>query len=181
MEGLATAPLLTANQYLGKPCEKEGHSSNSQSIRNKNNHRCLVCNREVTKRFLDKRPYGFYDGDPCKIAEHIDKSGLTRRSLRSRKCSKCCSDKKAAHIKTPRGAMLSRKRLSMPEPTRPMPQVCEICSRPNTENRDLCLDHCHETGKFRGWLCHPCNTALGRFDDNLAGITRAFEYVKNNS
>lgn len=29
----------------------------------------------------------------------------------------------------------------------------------------LCMDHNHETGEFRGWLCNPCNKALGFMQD----------------
>jgi hypothetical protein len=30
--------------------------------------------------------------------------------------------------------------------------------------KTLCLDHCHETGAFRGWVCSPCNTGAGIAD-----------------
>jgi hypothetical protein len=67
-----------------------------------------------------------------------------------------------------------RRRLSgLPEPTRPMPEFCEAgCGR-----RAKHLDHCHETGIFRGWLCFDCNTSLGKFGDNLAGILRVVAYL----
>jgi hypothetical protein len=41
-----------------------------------------------------------------------------------------------------------RNRQGLPKPTRPCPDFCEICGRP--ANKTLALDHCHETGKFRG-------------------------------
>ncbi len=44
--------------------------------------------------------------------------------------------------------------------------------------RALALDHCHKTGKFRGWLCFKCNTGLARFGDSLEGIQNAYNYLK---
>ena len=50
---------------------------------------------------------------------------------------------------------------------------CEICG--GIER--LGYDHCHITGDFRGVLCMPCNTGLGKLGDNLSGITRALSYL----
>jgi hypothetical protein len=42
------------------------------------------------------------------------------------------------------------------------------------------LDHDHETGEFRGWLCHYCNTNLGRFGDSLDGLQPIIQYLKSH-
>ena len=39
------------------------------------------------------------------------------------------------------------------------------------------LDHCHKTEKFRGWLCHLCNRALGCFKDNPETLKKAIDYL----
>lgn len=41
------------------------------------------------------------------------------------------------------------------------------------------LDHCHTSGKFRGWLCHNCNRALGLFKDKVDSLERAIDYLKS--
>lgn len=44
---------------------------------------------------------------------------------------------------------------------------CAICGRHQIEfQRTLALDHSHKTGIIRGILCPPCNTRLGKYDDN---------------
>jgi hypothetical protein len=62
-------------------------------------------------------------------------------------------------------------------PTRPCPVVCESCGRPTTDGRALSLDHDHETGKFRGWLCQKCNAALGFLADSEAYILALHAYL----
>lgn len=57
---------------------------------------------------------------------------------------------------------------------------CFVCGAPEAEQkRRLHLDHCHTTGRFRGWLCSPCNTGIGLLGDSIEGVTRALEYLKN--
>jgi hypothetical protein len=52
---------------------------------------------------------------------------------------------------------------------------CAICSTVLTEP---CLDHNHETGQWRGALCHQCNLALGHIKDNQETLLKAVEYLK---
>ena len=40
------------------------------------------------------------------------------------------------------------------------------------------LDHDHDRGEFRGWLCHSCNRALGAFNDDVPRMKRAIKYIK---
>ena len=45
-------------------------------------------------------------------------------------------------------------------------EACEICGRSFSKTKKN-LDHCHETGLYRGALCLDCNTSLGKLGDNL--------------
>ena len=67
---------------------------------------------------------------------------------------------------------------SLPKPTRPQPQVCECCGKEN--RRALALDHCHESGRFRGWLCDKCNLGIGKLGDTVEALERALAYLKRS-
>ena len=57
---------------------------------------------------------------------------------------------------------------------------CAICAKPiDVLNRRMNIDHCHETGAVRGILCTGCNTGLGHLGDNIEGLEKALEYLKN--
>lgn len=57
----------------------------------------------------------------------------------------------------------------------PFGTPCECCGKPVYRNWQL--DHDHETGEFRGWLCKQCNTGLGNLGDTLQSLTLAVEYL----
>jgi hypothetical protein len=52
--------------------------------------------------------------------------------------------------------------------------ACAVCREPQPN----CLDHCHETGAFRGVLCRKCNAGLGQFRDDPALLRAAALYVE---
>lgn len=54
---------------------------------------------------------------------------------------------------------------------------CMICS----SDKHLRLDHCHDSGRVRGALCHRCNIGIGMFDDNPDALWRAVCYLIENS
>jgi len=58
--------------------------------------------------------------------------------------------------------------------TRPIPKLCEVCNRDGR----ICYDHDHKTGKFRGWLCHKCNAALGMVNDSQEILLKLVNYLK---
>jgi DNA-directed RNA polymerase subunit RPC12/RpoP len=63
---------------------------------------------------------------------------------------------------------------------------CPICLKNNEELKGVggkrakdcwTVDHDHETKKFRGYLCHNCNRAIGNFKDDIERLWRAIEYL----
>lgn len=59
---------------------------------------------------------------------------------------------------------------------RPIAECCEICG----STTELCFDHSHATGKFRGWLCHNCNFALGHAKDDPATLRALATYLEGS-
>lgn len=59
------------------------------------------------------------------------------------------------------------------EAARRQKSKCAICK----EELKLYLDHCHETGRFRGLLCNQCNLGLGQFKDDPERLQAAIDYL----
>ena len=55
-----------------------------------------------------------------------------------------------------------------------------ICKN-ESNNKSLHIDHCHDSGKVRGLLCHGCNTAIGLFKENIDTMLKAIKYLKDNN
>lgn len=56
---------------------------------------------------------------------------------------------------------------------------CDICGRHRSEERygTLHIDHDHQTGEVRGVLCNGCNRGIGFFQENVAVMAAAIEYL----
>lgn len=119
----------------------------------------------------------YFTGKPCKRNHNAN------RYVNSRRCVECCKETPDKRwLLNPekeriRSREYQRRRF---KPSRPCPDTCELCGGPPT-NRSLHLDHDHTTNKFRGWLCHYCNTNIGRFGDSIEGLQKAIDYLRKNT
>jgi hypothetical protein len=61
--------------------------------------------------------------------------------------------------------------------------VCCIClmNVNGDEGDSMTVDHDHNTGEFRGFLCHRCNTGLGHFQDSVELLERAIFYLQGSA
>lgn len=62
----------------------------------------------------------------------------------------------------------------------PKPTKCDLCGIECSPEK-LQLDHDHETGLFRGWLCNKCNSALGHLGDSIKFLKRALKYLERTN
>ena len=59
--------------------------------------------------------------------------------------------------------------------------TCPICEKTTIVGiTKVVLDHNHDTGAVRGWLCESCNTGIGRFDDKPEIVKRAISWLETN-
>lgn len=70
-------------------------------------------------------------------------------------------------------------------PPRPIDNRCQLCGRFTPDrprgpyramSSGLDLDHCHDTGRFRGWICYSCNESIGKIE-KFVGIVRLEHYL----
>jgi Recombination endonuclease VII len=86
--------------------------------------------------------------------------------------------------------LLSKIRKTIKESAPPVPENyrCPICNRGEEEVKGRggmksgtwCCDHDHVTNKFRGWLCHQCNRALGGMNDNIDRLNNSIKYLEGS-
>ena len=105
----------------------------------------------------------------CRICLHLkDETEFAsngRKFAVENRCKKCVN----------RAATILRK---LKKTSPPKPKNCECCK--NEDNR-LCLDHCHDTLEFRGWICEPCNRGIGQLGDNIKGLQKAMSYLQRTT
>lgn len=59
---------------------------------------------------------------------------------------------------------------------RERPSKCDVCEKSDV---GIVWDHCHASGKFRGWICDRCNKALGMVKDSPEILIRLSKYLEN--
>ena len=152
----------------GKPCAK-GHTSDRYS----SSGACVQCKVEAARDWRIKNP---------------EKSKEICGSWYKNNKEKAKQHSRNWKLKNPdRVSNSHRKSNKQPIATRTMPDVCERCEKPETNidsrtgfPRLLALDHCHETGVFRGWLCAGCNMGIGLLGDNEEGLLKALDYLRRS-
>jgi hypothetical protein len=139
---------------------------------------------------LDKKQVTFFDplktGDGferkvCNICHRLlptsefqkNQNGKNNRTVRRPSCTEC--------RKNLDGKPLSAKTKAVWQQNEPylVPFTCPICHKrtiPGLTSK-VVLDHNHETGEARGWICDSCNTGIGRFKDDPALLQSAIEYL----
>ena len=112
----------------------------------------------------------------CGVEQPIENFGRSSGAkYRRTECNKCN-----------RELVRVRKLLKEVTPPPPSDHVCPICEKTGEQVKGAggkksgtwCLDHDHKTGKFRGWICHTCNRAIGQLQDNVRILQNAIKYLE---
>jgi len=45
-------------------------------------------------------------------------------------------------------------------------------------NNDICLDHNHDTGEVRGYLCESCNASIRKFHEDPEILERTIKWLR---
>ena len=101
----------------------------------------------------------------CKLEKPLDRFYQQGRKSLDNRCKACANEgktwrrrerKKYEHLNT---------------------GFCHCCGR---KSDSLHFDHDHNTKKYRGFLCHFCNTGIGKLGDNIEGVNRALRYLERH-
>lgn len=111
----------------------------------------------------------YFTGVPCKHG-HISER-YTSKNQRAGQCVSCSVAKKESK-EAERIAAIGR----------PRPSACDICGRDGSSHGSgkLVYDHCHRSGRFRGWLCNDCNAALGFAKDDPSLLREMATYLERS-
>lgn len=118
---------------------------------------CNVCQRLLDTNFFSK-----------------NQNGKNNRTVRRPSCDEC-----RIEIDGVPPSRQDRVRWNRTKPYL-VPFKCPICGKvtiPGLTSK-VVLDHCHKTGRVRGWICDSCNTGIGRFKDNQELLFKAIEYLE---
>lgn len=55
--------------------------------------------------------------------------------------------------------------------------ICKVTFKRQFTN-DVVLDHSHETGEIRGYICRMCNSGMGMMEDSPSILTRAIAWLQ---
>jgi hypothetical protein len=100
----------------------------------------------------------------------------TKLCLYANKKCDICRKAYGVHKKQSELHMKSQN-IERPKPSIETPYLCDCCGKMITTTKTLQLDHCHEKGVFRGWLCKECNISMGNLGDDILGFIRAIKYL----
>jgi len=121
----------------------------------------------------------YFTGKPCRRGHLVerrvnDAHCMDCNRIWSIRCAKKWAEKAAARARRWYRQNYEKQVLAL---GRPQPGVCDIC---HCGSWRIVLDHCHETGAIRGWLCDRCNAWLGRLKHNPKLSRKMDAYLKKH-
>ena len=141
----------------------------------------------VTRKYKDKGtakpelyPQGRFNDKPCKWCAQVFSPKATSHHYCGERCK--FDARRDSYYRQQYGISLKEaEELYDAQDGR-----CAICRSSGydlhgAEVFKLSLDHCHTTGKVRGFLCADCNRGLGLFRDNILSLKSAIHYLERST
>lgn len=165
--------------FTGKPC-KWGHVAERRT----NGCACVVCADIRHRKHRQTVEYKAQIRERCRQWRENNRERRRDGQRRYRKGEKTPRVRKLVnpieYLLRRDGQWIPRYHKSLERKAgRPRPDVCEICGEQSKKR--LCFDHCHQSGQFRGWLCYPCNTALGLVKDSPKRLKALLKYLEKHN
>lgn len=121
----------------------------------------------------------YFTGVPCRNGH------VAPRLVSNGTCTICATNRMKKYYRADRAKFIARrvaqgrKQKGIPAPPYQAPPHCECCGRDfASTGKAPAIDHDHDTGAFRGWLCLYCNLGIGQLGDSVEGLERALRYLK---
>jgi len=124
-----------------------------------------------------KYPQGRFKDKPCKRCGNT----FSPKAPSHLHCSQECADDSVSdrYYQRTYGISLDEYNRLLEEQN----HQCAICKQSGFVMKEehkakLMVDHCHQSGRVRGLLCHNCNRALGLLQDSRQNLLNAVEYLE---
>lgn len=138
----------------------------------------VISRKEARTRGFER----YFTGEPCKRGHVAPRNAITG------KCTECrfpSADKWREYNSRWKAKYPGREQevkyryrygVELSElPAKPV--NCDVCGKPH---KKIVLDHCHSSGKFRGWLCDPCNVTLGAVSESAETLRGLADYLEKH-
>lgn len=167
--------LMEASEFLAKGGElKLCRNKLSKSKRGRPNKLKIMVNSNVETNIITTVDFRMCTN--CEIYQYCNNFLIDKRNNKPRTECKTCS-RKRRHKSS--GFIFIKNYEAM---LKQCNDCCQICERHKSVfKRGLAVDHDHKTGIVRGILCHNCNTAIGKLNDNPIIIKKAASYLKKHN
>jgi hypothetical protein len=116
----------------------------------------------------------------CQQRKSIFKFEKNQKSIRG-KVSRRGECKECRKWKRPIPSKLRKEYEKIhPEPLMGKPFYCPVCQHTIIRQfkNDVTLDHSHETGEIRGYICRQCNSNIGMMDESVNILERAIKWIQ---
>lgn len=150
------------------------------------NYSCLECVKnkqynykysKIREKAKEENKSTYFTGKPCvngHICERFVKSKNCIECAKNRKRGKYTIKKKEWWLKNIYGLTQFDYDLLLKKQN----YECALCNIKLEINKSTHIDHCHETNKIRGILCHSCNVGIGHFKHNSKVLQKAALYCE---